>query len=307
MTDIQIDWFSLSETVLRLVHERMTEDRFRALFGVSSYLCTVIFNIVYPHTSFAALDLLLFLLFAKQYGSETLLSLFFDMNEKSYGNRIWDVVDKLNTFLPDFKMTERFDEEIVGENVISSLRKAHLILDTTSCNIQTPSGGKKLRRKFYSYKKRYQMKYELAVGVRTGRIYWTRGAYPGSFSDSTIVQKSGFLSNLVDGEIVLADTIYNIKKLSGHILAPHKQVPKKQLSSYNLAGLLQRARFNKHIRGRRVVVERTLARLKSFGALKQIWRHQLTLQPKLFNVLCKIVNLDLLYHPLVRSESQPMS
>lgn len=257
MNSIQIDWHKTAETVLRLVKERITEDRFHTLFGISSYLCTVIFNIVASTTSFAALDLLLFLLFAKNYGNETLLALFFDMSEKSYGNQIWKVVDQLNTYLPNFTMTDRFNEDLVGENVISVLKKPHLVIDTTSCNIQTPSGGKKVRMKFYSYKKRYQMKYEIAVGVKTGRIYWTSGAYPGSFRDSTIVQKSGFLSKLHAGEIVLADTIYNIKKLNSHILTPYKKVPAKQLPSFDLLQLLERARFNKHFRGRRVIVERT--------------------------------------------------
>lgn len=295
---VVIDWLSVAKSIFRLIKEEITEARFRSLFGISSFVCSVIYNIVASNCVFAALDLLYFLLFAKHYGSETLLALMFDTNEKDYGNRVWQVIEQLHTYLPGFNFIDRFQEGLVGENLISSVKASHLVLDTTSCNIQTPSGGKKVRLQFYSYKKRYQIKYEIAVGIRTGRIYWINGAYAGSMRDSTIVQKSGFLSKLQEGELVLADAIYNIKKLHPHLLAPYKRVPKKHLPSYRLVDLLARARFNKHLRSSRVIVERTIARLKSFGALKQTWRHETTLHPKLFDVICRIVNIDLQYHPL---------
>jgi len=155
-------------------------------------------------------------------------------------------------------------------------------VDTTMCPIQVPSGSKKVRCKFYSYKRLYTVKYEIAVSNVTGEIVWAMGAYPGSFNDIKIVKRSGFLSLRLYGEVTYGDKEYNTKEL--RIMTPLKinqfrWIPKPYRDSYNLC-----------IRHHRVRVEQTLAKVKSFRVTSSKWRHDLSLHSKAFCCVCKIVN-----------------
>lgn len=180
---------------------------------------------------------------------------------------------------------------------------ARSVVDTTSCNIPVPKGKnmKLIRKLFYSRKKRSQIKYEIAVGVRSGRIVWLKGPFPGSYSDPKIVQHSGLLSKIPRNEAIFADGIYNTKDLKAHnFFTPLRHLSRTQRLFYTKLELKTRRHLNRTIRGQRVIVERTLARIKSFSSLSNstIWRHSYEQHRKTFDVICRIVNIDLKYHPL---------
>lgn len=56
--------------------------------------------------------------------------------------------------------------------------------------------------------------------------------------------------------------------------------------------------WNTALNAKRTIVERTFGRLKEFGALGDIWKHNKTLHPFVFAVCAHLTNLKIQLHPL---------
>jgi hypothetical protein len=147
---------------------------------------------------------------------------------------------------------------------------------------------------FYAYKKFYALKYEVAVCMKTGRLVWVRGAYPGSYNDQYILQHSGLLNKLDNSFVSYADCAYE----STFLRTQYSVVTPLRVRTLGWIPEAGRRAFNKHIRSRRVKVEQTLAKVKAFKATSLIWRHKRELHPLVFGVVSRIVNFDILINPM---------
>lgn len=178
-------------------------------------------------------------------------------------------------YLPEplfFSARDRFEQEHPdGGNI-------RLIIDSTSCPIVRPVDPG-LQRAFWTYKKGWAIKYEVAIHLFTGKILWVSRAYPGSVSDIQVSRTSGFLFILDPGEMVLADKGYYGENV---FVVPFKG---NSLSE-------DQRDFNLRLSKLRVKVENTFSFVKDFDSLVRKWRHDRALHPLTFRVICKLVNFD---------------
>jgi IS5 family transposase len=131
------------------------------------------------------------------------------------------------------------------------------------------------------------LKYEVALSIGNPRIIWVSGPHKNSH-DATIARSSQILTNLVEGEKLMADKAYRGDEI--HFICPlsgsKRNLPRED-----------RAR-NYMIYSVRSAVERIIRRVKVFGFLRMEWRFSVDLHALCFRVACKLVNLFLIFEGL---------
>jgi hypothetical protein len=81
-----------------------------------------------------------------------------------------------------------------------------LIIDGTECLIEKPHHNQSY---WYSgRKKKFSIKYEVAVHPQTGQILWVGGGVGGSVHDLTMLREGGQHRYLRDDEYILGDSGY---------------------------------------------------------------------------------------------------
>jgi hypothetical protein len=171
-----------------------------------------------------------------------------------------------------------------------------LILDGTDLPILKPSVPFELRhlpkeswdwlRSWHSHKfNKYAIKYELGVHVKTGRIVWFHGAFRGGMHDLNIF-RSKLLPLLEPGEMILADRGY-VGSMS--IITPTKGSPFRAFVRSPEDSILNKVRAK---------VEIVIGRMKYFNILTDKFRGDLKTHRGIFDVICRLTNLMMMYEPL---------
>jgi hypothetical protein len=170
---------------------------------------------------------------------------------------------------------KRFEGPIAQQGLFEGIK---LVIDGTDIPIERPnkdfedSATQVWRRKLYYSgrdKENSRSKYCLKVGVQvsTGQICFIDGPRPGSMSDITALRQSGLLSLIRSqnlDEVVSADKGY-IDKNVPNILTPVKKPPRQSLTPEQDA-------FNQIISSVRIIVERSIGRIKIFNILNERFR-----------------------------------
>jgi len=159
-----------------------------------------------------------------------------------------------------------------------------MVVDVTECRIEQPLDYC-IQKPFYSGRSKHHcMKYEVGVEILTGLFVWFSGAWPGSFNDLTIIRRSGLLDKLRLGERIMADKIY----------IGERQI----LTAFKNARGIRQLSINRAVYRRRIIVENSLNRIKTFNFTQQEWRHDLKLHPLAFKAIINILNIDLTFRPV---------
>jgi len=134
------------------------------------------------------------------------------------------------------------------------------------------------------------VKYIVTVNILcTGEIIHVSEWYPGRWPDVTCLKHSPLFGMLETGEALLGDLAF--VGTGGHVLHKIKRHPRARLTQDQYF-------YNYVISSFRAIVERSLNRLSVFQCLQQRWRHGLDLHREMFQLLCRIINIDLQNRPL---------
>ncbi|XP_029966220.1 uncharacterized protein LOC115401959 [Salarias fasciatus] len=96
-----------------------------------------------------------------------------------------------------------------------------VIIDCFEVFTEKPSNLKARAQIFSSYKQNHSMKYLMGITPRGAICFLSKG-WGGRTSDKHITFNSGFLDNLLPGDIVLADTGFDIQECAGMMWAEVK-------------------------------------------------------------------------------------
>ncbi len=144
-------------------------------------------------------------------------------------------------------------------------------LDRTDCRIFEPRPFDPM---WFSHKFHGPgLRYEVGLCIKTGHIVWVNGGVPcGAWPDLTLA-RSAFVPALARTEQALADRGY-----SG------------EAKIITLNNQMQTSQRQKEIMSRHETVN---ARMKFFGALRQIFRHEVHLHPLCFYAVANIVQMTI--------------
>ena len=143
--------------------------------------------------------------------------------------------------------------------------KVRIIIDCTELGLEKPSLAKAQAQTYSNYKSRNTCK--VLIGCTpAGYPCFVSKAYGGKASDRFIVENSGFLNMICDGETVMADKGFDIQDLllakqSNLIIPPFKRKSEKRFTQ-------GKARQTSQIAKARIHVERCIGRIKNFRILK---------------------------------------
>lgn len=167
------------------------------------------------------------------------------------------------------------------------------IIDCTELFVQRASSFTAQSLTFSSYKHHTTVKFLIAI-TPTGAIAFVSKAWGGRASDRYIVEHSGFLSYIEEGDLIMADKGFNI----GDILAKRKAylntppyLKSKQFSAEEVRAAKKTAKVRIH-------VERAIGRVKQYHLLDSVIPMSLkgVIGP-MFRTACFLCNLD---KPLVK-------
>jgi hypothetical protein len=275
--------------LLPLVTSRVTrQKRFRSLFGVSSDVCSHVWEYAFVNATIPAKakpeHLLWCLLFMKTYDSEAVLSTVVGVSEKTFRLWVWRLLeaisllyDKIVSFIDDFfnSIAHHLYFQIIFENrLIADFenRWCRMTVDGTDFAINEPTP---FSSRWYSHKFRGPgLRYEVGVSIKGGDIVHTNGPFPcGSWPDITIF-RSCLMDKLDDGEMVEADRGY-------------RGQPNKVRIPVDCRDENERKKKNR-ARARHETVNK---RFKQFGILKQKFRHNLRKHQQIFRSVVVLTQL----------------
>eukprot|EP00732_Lithocolla_globosa_P000763 Lithocolla_globosa_v1_NODE_290_length_4624_cov_1165.781571.p2 type:complete len:303 gc:universal NODE_290_length_4624_cov_1165.781571:1257-2165(+) len=274
------------ETLYETMFERTYSERiFRSNFGISTNACQYLWALILLHFGeyLSPQHLLWALCFLKCYDTIDSMHLKFPhCSEKSYRTWVWRTLFCLYHCLNEIDFESRFDLPPLG-GIFEGLF-LFAVLDTTACRIQRPS-SEPWQKLFYSGKHKFHcLKYEVVVRIRDGVIVFiSRMGAPGSIHDLTVYRKGLLPAMIHIFEHLLADKAYICNGLP--FVTPYKGNP-CYLSDFE-------RKFNCFMSTFRVIVERTIGRMKSFSCLRQQWRHDLDLHHIAFSVCAHLTNINI--------------
>jgi hypothetical protein len=143
--------------------------------------------------------------------------------------------------------------------------RTRAIIDCTEVRIEKPFKPAAQKLTWSSYKHSNTGKILVAV-MPSGAITYVSKVYVGSVSDKVIVQKSGFLQHVQQGDDIMADRGFNIREL----LLKRKatlNIPAFSKGQVLSAKAVQRSR---KIASVRIHVERAIGRMKTFKILRGV-------------------------------------
>lgn len=160
------------------------------------------------------------------------------------------------------------------------------IIDVFKARIQQP---RECSWEYITATSTFSLKYEVVCSIGVPRVIWLSDPCKGSANDATISKETGVKDSL-SGEWVAADKAYRGDKVQFMVpLSGHRTTLDQEERAYNYL-----------IYAFRQTVERLIRRIKVFGIFRVPWSLSLALHGLATRVICKMINLFLLFEPLDR-------
>ena len=180
----------------------------------------------------------------------------------------------LLSFRFQIKLENRYRGDIKNDCLLS--------VDTTDCRIREPhpfEQGWSERWSSHKFGKKAGLRYEVALGIRSGDICWVNGPFPcGMFNDWAIFNRLGLRSYLEEDERVEADNGYS---------AGDPEVCKTPKGCFH-------PKKNKYMRNRLMARQESVnSRIKSFGILRESYRHKLEDHGDVFRAILVIIQIGI--------------
>ncbi|XP_048115359.1 uncharacterized protein LOC125304889 [Alosa alosa] len=169
-----------------------------------------------------------------------------------------------------------------------------VIIDCSDIEIAMPELLKHQKQTYSVYRGMHSFKFLVGVSPN-GAVTFCSGLYPGSFSDKAIVKESGILSQMVSGDVILADKGFLIRDLLPE--GVHLNIP-PFLNHGKLTA--SEAHQTEVIARNRIHVERAIGKIKGFKILSFIPSYLRCYADILVQLSCCLVNMQ---RPLFREAS----
>lgn len=166
----------------------------------------------------------------------------------------------------------------------SSFSNCRIVLDCTEIQVTVPPSLRDQKKVYSNYKHRTTFKGLVGVSPH-GVVTYASSLYPGSTSDKEIVSHSKVLDQLEPGDLVLADkgfTIANILPAGVSLnIPPFLNTPQFTPAQVSRTKKIARAR---------IVVERSIGRVKRYKILDKIPQEYFTYSTKIWQVCALLSN-----------------
>jgi len=167
-----------------------------------------------------------------------------------------------------------------------------VIIDASEQQIPRPKDKKKRKTHYSGKKKRHTVKTQYAVNL-SGEIIHKPPHSPGRPHDYNMFKKKHPV--LSDGLQTLADLGY--KGMENDYPAMNPVLPHKKSKGHDLTP--EQKQFNHNHSRIRITVEHSIARIKKFGIMRDIFRNRLCRYDRINDIVCGIVNFRIEWKMIV--------
>jgi hypothetical protein len=252
--------------------QRRVVARFHTLIGTSPILCSHLWGRLDPTVEISGAarpkHLLWALLFLRHYGTEILNSTVTGADEKTFRKWVWLFVNSISNLHAEVILWgNRFN----GATDPATLPGHTVSVDGTHCPIQEV-------HPFWPGWKSFKiggaaLAYEICLSISQGHIVWINGPFPaGAWPDLKIFD-SHLMTELEEGEKVLADDGYRGRE-----------------RYVTIANRFELNQVKKNIKARQ---EQINSRLKNWGCLSNVFRHRVDQHFAVFHAVAVITQLEI--------------
>lgn len=184
------------------------------------------------------------------------------------------------------KMPSAFKNNLSAPQSFQEFPNCRVIIDCSDIEIATPELLKNQKQTYSVYRGMHSFKFLVGVAPN-GTIIFCSSLFPGSISDKNVVQESGILSQMVPGDVILADKGFLIRNLLPE--GVHLNIP-PFLNNGRLTA--SEAHRTEAIARNRIHVERAIGKIKEFKILSFIPSYLRCYADILVQLSCCLVNLQ---------------
>ena len=236
--------------------------------------------------------LLLTLVWLRVYPTYEVLSLLFDLDKGAVCRNLERMLTVLRQ-VTAVDLTWPADEQRKRRwaDLLTDFPDVVAIIDATEQRIQRPTGPAEQRPYYSGKKKAHTLKTQVQIAP-DGALQGVSDSVPGSVHDLTLLRESGTLARLEAGAALFDSGYQGVQKDAperrlyhpyrasrGHPLTPEQKAWNQVLSRY------------------RIRVEHTLAQLKVYEVLSQVYRHTRAGYNRVFCIVAALTNRRLGFGP----------
>ena len=166
------------------------------------------------------------------------------------------------------------------------------IVDATEQAIQRPQDQERQKAHYSGKKKRHTLKTQVVVGP-DGELMDVSQTVPGSQHDKKLYDESGVRDALEAGEAMMGDSGYQGIQHDHPAVLPFKKPKGGELTPVQKD-------HNRRLSRIRVVAENTLAQIKTFRVIAEVYRHLREGYNDIFRIVAALVNRRIRRRPLRR-------
>lgn len=231
--------------------------------------------------------LLLVLTWLRVYPSYRVLGLLFNLDKSTICRNLKVMLSLLqqvtDTALLDLNTDDGGEDDL--EAILAAFPQLKAIVDATEQRIRRPK-DKEVQKAHYSGKKKAHTRKTQVVVNPQGRIGHVSESAPGSHHDLTLERQSKVNQQLPSQIDLMGDKGY--QGLQNDNPDRAVELPYRKPRGQELAEELKAC--NRILAGTRIVVEHTLAHMKIFQVLYQVYRHARNAYSSIFRLIAGLVN-----------------
>jgi hypothetical protein len=234
--------------------------------------------------------LLLALIWLRVYPTYEVLGFIFNLHKSNVSRNLKPILDILSKHLeiewPD--KTERRKKSL--NEFMQDFPDVTVIVDATEQPTYRPTDRDTQKRYYSGKKKRHTLKTQVLV-LPDGTVAGFSDTVPGSQHDKSLFDASGVTDQLDPDEAIMGDSGYQGIQHDHRAVLPDKKPRGGELTDD------QKAR-NHRVSQARIVVENTIAQLKTFRVLSDRYRQPRASHHQAFGIVAGLVNLRFERRPL---------
>lgn len=237
--------------------------------------------------------LLMAMIWLRIYPTYDVLGFLFELDKSNIGRNLETILAVLRDALGDeIQWPDKSQRQRKMDDFMQDFPDVVAIVDATEQPTQRPKEKETQKAHYSGKKKRHTLKTQVVVGP-DGELMDVSETVPGAQHDKKLYDESGVGAYLDEDEAMMGDSGYQGIQHEHLAVLPYKKPQGGQLTA-------EQKEHNRQVSRIRVVVENTIAQIKTFRIIAEVYRHAREDYNAIFRTVAVLVNRRIRRHPLRR-------
>ena len=238
--------------------------------------------------------LLMAMIWLRIYPTYDVLGFLFELDKSNIGRNLETILAVLRDALGDeIQWPDKSQRQRKMDDFMQDFPDVVAIVDATEQPTQRPKEKETQKAHYSGKKKRHTLKTQVVVGP-DGELMDVSETVPGAQHDKKLYDESGVGAYLDEDEAMMGDSGYQGIQHEHLAVLPYKKPQGGQLTA-------EQKEHNRQVSRIRVVVENTIAQIKTFRIIAEVYRHAREDYNAIFRTVAVLVNRRIRRHPLRRA------